>query len=210
VTRLDWRRAASIVGTMPIIYLVRHGRADAADSNASDPGLDSEGEAQAHAVAQELAASIAAPATILTSPLRRCRSTAAPLAKSWSVGAQLEPRIMEVPSPQPAGRGREEWLKAAFSATWNELEQTANAQDGGFCVRLAAWRAGIGNAILECRGDTVAFTHFVPINVLVGIASNQKRVVCFRPEHCSVTVIETSGHSLRLVKLGREATRRVL
>ena len=195
---------------MPIIYLVRHGRTDAADNDASDPGLDSKGQAQAHAVAQELAASIAAPVTILTSPLRRCRLTAAPLTESWSVEALLEPRITEVPSPQSAGQGREEWLKAAFSATWNELEQTPRAQDEGFCARLAAWRRGVGDAVRECRGDTVMFTHFVPINVLVGIASNQKRVVCFSPDHCSVTVIESSGQSLRLVKLGREATRRVL
>jgi broad specificity phosphatase PhoE len=191
---------------MPIIYLVRHGRTDAADNDASDPGLDSKGQAQAHAVAQELAASIAAPVRILTSPLRRCR----PLTESWSAEALLEPRITEVASPQSAGQGREEWLKAAFSATWNELEQTPNAQDDGFCVRLAAWRRGVGDAVRECRGDTVMFTHFVPINVLVGIASNQERVVCFSPDHCSVTVIESSGQSLRLVKLGREATKRVL
>jgi broad specificity phosphatase PhoE len=101
-------------------------------------------------------------------------------------------------------------LKSAFSATWNELEETSNAQDDRFGARLAAWRAGVVDAVRECRGDTVMFTHFVPINVLVGTASNQESVVCFRPDHCSVTVLESSGQSLRLVKLGRVATNRVL
>ncbi|HEY3655546.1 MAG TPA: histidine phosphatase family protein [Steroidobacteraceae bacterium] len=195
---------------MPIIYLVRHGRADTADPNPRDPGLDLEGHAQACAVARDLTARISIPAAILSSPLRRCRSTAVPLAESWARESQLEPRVIEVPSPQPAGRGREKWLKKAFGATWTELGKAEYLDHPGFGKQLADWRSNIVEAIRECRTDTVVFTHFVPINVLVGRALGEDRVVCFRPDNCSVTAIEVSGKSLRLLSLGREATNRVL
>jgi broad specificity phosphatase PhoE len=195
---------------MPIIYLVRHGRADTTDSNPSDPGLDIQGHVQARAVAQELTARITAPVAVLSSPLRRCRLTAVPLAESWALESVLEPRVIEVPSPQSAGKGREEWLKSAFRATWTELEKGEDLHHRGFGEQLAGWRSKIVEAIRECRNDTVVFTHFVPINVLVGRALGEDRVVCFRPDHCSVTVVEVSGKSLHLISLGREATNRVL
>ena len=167
---------------MAVIYLVRHGRADAADANPADPGLDPEGHAQAREVAQELTARIPVPVTILSSPLRRCRLTAVPLAESWARKTLLEPRVIEVPSPQPAGRGREEWLASAFGATWTELEKGEYLHHPGFGEQLADWRRKIVEAIRECRNDTIVFTHFVPINVLVGRALGEDRVVCFRPD----------------------------
>ena len=48
-----------------------------------DPGLDALGHSQAEAVAQKLAS--LGPLPILSSPLRRTRETAAPLAKLWNV-----------------------------------------------------------------------------------------------------------------------------
>jgi hypothetical protein len=47
-------------------------------------------------------------------------------------------------------------------------------------------------------------THFVAINVAVGMATNDARMVCFEPDHCSCTVLEVRDGTLRLVSLGRQ------
>jgi hypothetical protein len=43
----------------------------------------------------------------------------------------------------------------------------------------------------------------------VGHATEDHRVVCFRPDNASITVLDTNGNSLNLVKLGEEADTRV-
>jgi broad specificity phosphatase PhoE len=79
---------------MPLIHLVRHGRAAASFAEAADPGLDDLGRAQAEAVALRWAGK--APIRVLSSPLRRTRETAAPLAGRWSVTPSIETRVAEI------------------------------------------------------------------------------------------------------------------
>jgi broad specificity phosphatase PhoE len=189
---------------MPIVYLVRHGRA-AAGTDPLDPELDSEGCGQARQVTQDLQARISSPLRILHSPLQRCRQTAIPLAQLWHTEPLLEPRVTEIPSPQLTGHARMRWLQRAFSATWTELERLENDRAAGYGQQLAAWRAGVLEAILACPSDTVVFSHFMPINAIVGAALRQERVVCFRPAHTAVTIVDTSERAVRLIELGREA-----
>jgi broad specificity phosphatase PhoE len=191
---------------MPIIYLVRHGRVDANSANPLDPELSPEGAEQARAVARDLYARLPSPLPILTSPLRRCRETAAPLAQLWHAQPQPEPRVAEIPSPQPAAGARNAWLKQILGATWAELERALEPNQAGFSELLAAWRRGVREAVCSCNADTVIFAHFVPLNVVVGAALGQDRVVCFRPDNASVTVVETLAHGIRLIELGREMT----
>jgi hypothetical protein len=58
--------------------------------------------------------------------------------------------------------------------------------------------------------DCVVFTHYIAINVVAGFAQRREDVVCFRPDHASVTLIETGSQGLRLIELGREAQTGVL
>ena len=39
------------------------------------------------------------PLPVVTSPLRRCQQTAAPLAAHWQVEVVIEPMVAEIPSP---------------------------------------------------------------------------------------------------------------
>ncbi|MBV8062874.1 MAG: histidine phosphatase family protein, partial [Nevskia sp.] len=87
---------------MPLIYLVRHGRVSDTPQDPRDPELDAAGHAQAEAVAQDLLRRLPQPLPILCSPLRRCRETAAPLATAWNIAPDIEPRVIEVPSPHSA------------------------------------------------------------------------------------------------------------
>jgi hypothetical protein len=72
------------------------------------------------------------------------------------------------------------------------------------------WRRSVVTALQALPHDCVVFTHYIAINVAAGAAQAREDVLCFRPDHASVTVIQTSPQGLRLVELGREAQTGVL
>ncbi len=177
---------------MAKLYLVRHGRAAAGFAEAADPGLDPVGREQAEAMAARLAP-LRLPG-LLTSPLRRTRETAAPLERHWQRQAVIEPRVAEIPSPTAdlAARGR--WLKVLMAGGWG---------DGGTAV--LAWRDGVIASLVALGEDSVVVSHFIAINAAVGAATGDERVVCFRPDNCSCTLVENEGGVLRLIERGIEA-----
>ena len=139
------------------------------------------------------------PLPLVTSPLRRTRETAAALERHWGVVARIEPRIAEIPSPITDLRARGAWLAAAMQGSWDALEPIV--QD---------WRHHLIEALLDCAEDTILVTHFIAINAAVGRALGEDRVVCFRPENGSISVIETAGRQLRLIERGSEGASKVL
>jgi broad specificity phosphatase PhoE len=194
---------------MPTLYVVRHGRVASSPADVDDPELSAEGQSQAVMVADELRARLPGGLPILTSPLRRCRETAAPLVATWGVEPVVEPRIAEVPGPPPSALPREEWLRRALVAEWPELIALGQALQTGYDSILTSWRTGVLEAVLACPHDTVIFSHFVPVNVLTGHATRSERVACFLPDHTSVTVFETTGNEIRLLERGRELQSKV-
>src|ERR1700754_846276 len=84
---------------MPTLYVVRHGHVHPSPTDLEDPELSAQGHTQATSVAAELHARLPRKLPILTSPMRRCRETAAPLCTMWGVAPIVEPRIAEVPGP---------------------------------------------------------------------------------------------------------------
>jgi len=179
------------------LYLVRHGKAAAAFSEAPDPGLDATGDAQAEAMAERMAP--LGPLPIITSPLRRTRETAVPLEKRWRFTARIEPAVGEIPSPMedPAARGA--WLHVVMAGVWS-----AQAEE------QRAWRQQVVEALVALPRPTVVVTHFVAINVAVGFAEHDDRVVGFAPDNCSVTVLDVEDGRLRLVRRGVERATQVL
>jgi broad specificity phosphatase PhoE len=190
---------------MPRLYLVRHAKPAASWAEEADPGLDSTGIGQSHETARQLAASLAR-VTICTSPMRRCRETAAPLEELWQQPATLMPSVAEIPSPPLDQAARREWLSAAVRGTWKELRDTAPAGS----IDYLQWRDSVIDALVAATRDCVIYTHFVAINAAVGAATGSDAVLCFRPDHASVTVFDTDGQGLRLVELGRQADTSVL
>jgi hypothetical protein len=53
--------------------------------------------------------------------------------------------------------------------------------------------------LLEQPDDCVVFTHFVAINVAIGAAIGDDRIVCRRVANCASTTLDTDGGSLTLV-----------
>ena len=64
-------------------------------------------------------------------------------------------------------------------------------------------------ALASRTEDTVVFSHYIAINVAAGAALGDDRVVVFRPDNCSVTIMDTENGKLRLVERGHEAETKV-
>ena len=179
------------------LYLVRHGKAAAGFAEARDPGLDPEGQQQAAAMASRLAP--LGPMALVVSPMRRARQTAAALERAWSTTGRIEPRVAEVNTPAERERDRSRWIREFMAGTWS-------AQP----AELRAWRAEVLAALAGLGQATVVVSHFVAINAAVGAATGNDRIVAFRPDNCSTTILDARDGALRLVELGREQDTRVL
>ena len=181
---------------MAKVYLVRHGKAAAGFAGHADPGLDDLGRAQAVATADLLAD--LGPMPIYSSPLARARETAEPLARRWSSEVIIEPRVAEIPSPTEDLAERAAWLRAAMAGTWSALDES-----------LQRWRQALIDCVMALPTDSVVFCHFIAINVAVGAAENDDRMVIFSPDNGSVTTLTNEGGSLAVLELGRTAITRV-
>jgi broad specificity phosphatase PhoE len=178
---------------MTRLFLVRHGKPAAVwGDDDPDPGLDSTGHAQAAAAAQSLQAR--GPISIVTSPLQRTRETAAAFEELWGSNARVEPAVGEIPSPGDDVVDRRAWLIGVMRSNWRDL-----------AGNLPAWRQGLLETLLACSEDHVVVTHFVAINVAIGAATDDERVMVASPDHCSITELEIVDGRLVLIARGSEA-----
>ena len=159
------------------------------------------GREQATAAAQALLAMPERPARVISSPLRRCRETAEPFAQALGVAVEIDPAVGEVPTPASVPHeARAAWLQRAFAGRWSEIEGDLDYE---------AWRRDVARAAAGHAGAAV-FSHYVAINAAVSVALGDDRVAAFRPDHCSITVLEPDGDGLILIAKGREAATKVL
>ncbi|MGE3250272.1 MAG: histidine phosphatase family protein [Hyphomonadaceae bacterium] len=174
---------------MPRLYLIRHAE-PAATWGGSDPnpGLSELGRAQAADASWKLAA--LKPKRIVTSPLMRCRETAAALEMEMGLTAAVDTRVSEIWTPE--GVERRAWLQGVMSGAWSDYPSHDQ------------WRADIRAALLAQDDDTAIFTHFVAINVIVGAIQGVAAATVFKPAHASITTLDVSGGDLRIAALGAE------
>lgn len=175
------------------VVLVRHGQPDGTWGLDPDPGLDVRGHEQARAVA-ELLASLG-PLPIIVSPLRRTRETAAPLAARWGVEPGVEPGVGELVAPLNPRPDHAMWLRSLMTG------HGADSHDV-----MKPFRDRVLGAIRTITTDAIVVSHFLAINAVVGAATDDDRVMCFRPAHCSRTVVEITDGQIELVELGDEAS----
>ena len=191
-------------GAMSRLYLIRHAKPLSSwGGDDPDPGLDATGSAQALAARDALMRLPASerPVRVVSSPLRRCRETAAPTAEALGVEVEIDPAVGEIPTPRAlADAERPAWLARAMAGTWAAIEGDIDYQ---------AWRGAVAAALVG-RGATAVFSHFVAINAVVSALRGEARVVSFRPDHASITVLETDGDGLTLIGKGAEASTGVL
>ena len=189
---------------MSRIHMIRHGRPASTWGDADpDPGLDAMGAGQAKAVAEALLALPVSerPTRVISSPLRRCRETAQPLAEALGVAVEIDPRIGEIPTPAALSEeARPDWLRQAFQGQWREIQGDLD---------YVAWTRQVAEGVASYPGAAV-FSHFVALNAAVSAATGGEAVAAFRPDHVSVTVFDLVDGGLILVEKGREASTQVL
>ncbi|HKI74451.1 MAG TPA: histidine phosphatase family protein [Pseudomonadales bacterium] len=181
---------------MAIIYIVRHGRAAASFTDDLDPALDDLGRRQAEAACETLARCL--PLQLRSSPLRRAVETGEPLSRKTGIDPTIDARVAEIPSPGLSLAERGPWLRDIMQGRWSD--QSADLQ---------RWRQSLIDALVEVREDTAIFSHFVAINVAVGAAESDDRVIVFRPDNGSITRLEVADGKLNLLERGSEADTRV-
>ncbi|WP_421931552.1 histidine phosphatase family protein [Phenylobacterium sp.] len=189
---------------MSRLYLIRHGKPAAVWGEADDdPGLDAAGKAQAEAARDVLLAlpEHERPTKVVSSPLRRCRETAQPTAEALGVEIEIDTYVGEIPTPKGlTAEERPPWLREVFQGRWQDVKGDLDYD---------AWRRDVA-ASLKGRAGTAVFSHYVAINAVMSQLAGDERVLVFRPDHASISVLETDGNTLRLVEQGREASTGVL
>jgi broad specificity phosphatase PhoE len=185
---------------MTTLYLVRHAKPAAAWGETADAGLDETGHTQARRAAEELLA-LGRKLPILSSPLKRCRETAKPLAALWNSVVEILPAVAEIPSPPLSAAAKQQWLANGMLGDWSQLQASAPIGSPDYSV----WRNDMLAALRALPGDAVIFSHYIAINVILGAAQNSEKVIVFRPGHASITQVEVTPDAVRVIKLGREA-----
>lgn len=182
---------------MANIYFIRHGEAAASFADHHDPGLSELGRQQSKRTALQLEE--VGPLSVFTSPLLRAQETASFLAEAWNTPAKIDTRFAEVPTPSNLKFGdRPEWLNKVMGGTWQQLT-----------AELQSWRKTMIDATLEFESDCVVFSHFVAINVIVGAATGEERLISFRPANASITLVSNMGSVLSVMYTGLEAKTKV-
>lgn len=172
---------------MTLIRLVRH--AEPREAVGVDPDLTSTGLDQAAALVP-----ILRPCALVTSPMKRARSTARALERAWGAGATVEDAVRELPSPASTNVDRREWLNQALRSTFAQLDDEHRR-----------WRDGILSYLRSITADTVIVTHAIVINAAVGHCIGDDRVWHMRPAHASVTTLQVDrSRELTVVERGTQ------
>ena len=177
-----------------MIYLVRHGEAAASWGDHPDPGLSTLGQEQAADVSTALCRLGAT--TVISSPMQRCRETAAPFAEQITAPLEIVGAISEIETPGHVV-DRVSWLRTLMQSQWP--------------AEMTPWREGALEAVNALPDGTAVFSHFVAINAIVGKILDKEDVLIFKPGHCSITILErdTSGN-LQVKALGQSVETKVL
>ena len=180
------------------VYLIRHGQAAAGWAENPDPPLSDAGREQARAVAAQFTGM--SPLPIFSSPLRRARETAQPLADAWEEPVRIESAFAEIPAPAELSlQQRLGWLLGIREQSWSDADDA-----------LWRWRDGILARLAAFDSACLIFTHFMVMNLVAGVASGDDRLVHYQPDNGSVLSLTVMGSRIRVHELGRQAATRVL
>ncbi len=176
-----------------MLIVVRHGRTEA---NAAgellgrrDPSLDSEGRAQARAIADALPTG----ARVISSPLARCRETAAGLGSEVEI--EIDERLVELDYGELEGTP----LRDVASSTWREWRASSGwrPEGGESHDDLAArvWPLLDELAPVAASSDLVLVSHVSPIKAVVAWALGVSIDISWRcfVEQASIQRITTNG-----------------
>jgi len=185
------------------LLLVRHAQPLRVDEGGvdgvADPGLSAAGRAQAERLAAWLA--VDAPDAVLTSPLRRARETAAPLADQLGLPVEVVDGLAEYDAAAGEYIPIEE-LRAAKDERWYATIEGRWADVGGvdpheFQARVVP---AVEALIARHPGRRVAvFTHGGVLNVYLAHVLGLDAALWYHPEYTSVTRVQAARTGQRSV-----------
>lgn len=190
------------------ILLIRHGINDYVKKGllaGRTPGvhLNADGQAQAQAVAERLAGEKIA--AVYTSPLERCRETAAPLAERLGLELHLLDDVKETDCGEWTGQALEELRKAE---TWQQVQINPSGFrfPGGESMLEIQARMVVALERLsrERQGETIAvFSHSDPIKLAVAFYVGMPLDLFQRLDvsPASISELDFSPLRVRLVRL---------
>lgn len=194
------------------LLLVRHGRPDEGHPlHAKDPPLRADGRAQAEAVAALLARE--AVTHVVSSPLRRARETAEPLAARLKLPVQVIDGWAEADRHLDRYRSTET-LRGQGPAEWVRFLADPVRYMGADPERFRADVLGALAQTMALQGQgsvsarVAVFTHGLPINLVLSHALGLPRLTHFPPHYGSLTRLHgRSPDALNVVSVNETAQR---
>jgi broad specificity phosphatase PhoE len=85
-----------------------------------------------------------------------------------------------------------------MAGTWTEVANRSGSH-------YLDYRDAIGQRVAQITTDTVVFSHFIAINAVIGVATENDAMVIASLDNCSVTTFEIVDGKLVLIESGNEA-----
>ena len=174
------------------LYLVRHAKPSAGVEQ-MDPGLDAVGRSQADHVARALR-NVGA-LRLVSSPLRRARETAQPIANALGLPIEIVNEVSEVFDQTMTISDRRSMLTPFLSGRWSQQSE-----------RLLAWREKLLAELVELgQKPTIVVSHLVAISAAIGACTEDDRITPCALANASITTLEVRSGRLMLRRLGEVA-----
>jgi broad specificity phosphatase PhoE len=174
------------------LYLVRHARPIAGIEHL-DPGLDTVGVSQAEHVARALRHVGAV--RLITSPMRRARETAQPIANALGLPLEVVDEFAEVFDRAIPTAERRRMLAPLLSGRWSQQND-----------RLREWRDRLLGKLIELGGQrTIVVSHLVAISAAIGASTEDDRITPCALANASITTLEVRNCRLVLRRPGEVA-----
>ena len=180
------------------IILIRHGEAASSWSDDPDPGLSNLGKNQAEALKENLESLKSKNFQLISSPKKRAIETAQPTSLDWKSEIKIDDTFSEIPASYIKLERRMEWLKSIM-----KMDITLLPKD------VKKWRSRIIGSLISIKSNSIIFSHFMVINVVVGYIKNHPILLSMYPDNGSLTKIKVSNGKISLIEIGDEKNTKI-
>ena len=160
------------------IIFVRHAEADGSWGNLSDPSLSDNGYLQSTNLLKHKELQNLEDFSFVSSPKSRAIETAKPLAKKFDKKLNIDDVFIEIPSKDITQNQKQEWLKKIIKTKRDKLPNI-----------IKSWSNKIYFKSKSYKENTIIFTHFMVINVLLSKLAKKNTIMYFYPNYTSVIKI---------------------
>ena len=180
------------------IILIRHGEAASSWVDDPDPGLSTRGKNQAETVKENLKYFKSQNFQLISSPKKRAIETAQPTSLDWKSEVKIDDTFSEIPASNIKLERRMEWLKSMMNMDIAMLPKD-----------IKEWRSRIIEKLINIKSNSIIFSHFMVINVVVGYIKNHPILLSMYPDNGSLTKIKVSNGKISLIKIGDEKNTKI-